>query len=119
MTNKVPSLGELRESLASLTTACQDTASDKVRDHHHYDNVHVLEIPRASLCLQWLVRLANSRWLSHLKEVLNTACLAAQCLERVGASVLLTEATGTDLSLAVSSLAQVILNPDTRCTAAD
>ena len=66
-------------------------------------------------CLQWLVRLANSRWLSHLKEVLNTACLAAQCLERVGASVLLTETTGTDLSLAVSSLAQVILNPDTRC----
>ena len=31
MTNKVPSLGELRESLASLTAACQDTASDKVR----------------------------------------------------------------------------------------
>ena len=53
--------------------------------------------------------------MSHLKEVLNTACLAAQCLERVGASVLLTEATGTDLSLAVSSLAQIILNPDTRC----
>lgn len=45
MTNKVPSLGELRESLASLTAACQDTASDKVRDHHHYNNVHVLEIP--------------------------------------------------------------------------
>ena len=65
--------------------------------------------------MQWLVRLANSRWLSHLKEVLNTACLAAQCLERVGASVLLTETTGTDLSLAVSSLAQIILNPDTRC----
>ena len=35
MTNKVPSLGELRESLASLTAACQDTASDKVRDHHY------------------------------------------------------------------------------------
>ena len=45
VTNKVPSLGELRESLASLTAACQDTASDKVRDHHHYNNVHVLEIP--------------------------------------------------------------------------
>ena len=44
MTNKVPSLGELRESLASLTAACQDTASDKVRDHH-YNNVHDLEIP--------------------------------------------------------------------------
>ena len=48
MTNKVPSLGELRESLASLTAACQDTASDKVRITIIIIImfiVHVLEIP--------------------------------------------------------------------------
>ena len=61
-----------------------------------------------------MTRLANSRWLSHVRDVLNTACLAAQCLEKVEAPVLLTELTGCDMTLAVSSLAQIILNPDTR-----
>ena len=59
-------------------------------------------------------RLANSKWLSHIKEVLNTSCLAAQCLEKVGAPVLLTEASGVDISLLVTSLSQIILKPDTR-----
>ena len=89
--NKMPRLSELRESLAQLSSACLDVASDK-----------------------WMSRLSSSRWLSHIKDVLNTACLAAQCLERVEAGVLLTEMSGVDLSLAVSSLAQIILNPDTR-----
>ena len=61
-----------------------------------------------------MTRLASSKWLSHIKEVLNTSCLAAQCLEKVAAPVLLTEASGMDMSLLVTSLAQIILNPDTR-----
>ena len=52
--------------------------------------------------------------MTHVRDVLNTACLAAQCLQREEAAVLLTDNTGTDLSLVISSLAQIILNPDTR-----
>ena len=63
---------------------------------------------------KWMMRLANSKWLSHVKDVLNSACLAAQCLERSEAGVMITELSGSDLSCAVSSLAQIILNPDTR-----
>ena len=64
--------------------------------------------------MKWMNRLANSHWLSHIRDVLNTACLASQCLEKVEASVMLTEMNGGDLSLVVTSLAQIILNPDTR-----
>ena len=33
----------------------------------------------------------NSRWLSHVKEALNAACLAAQCLEKEDAPVMVVE----------------------------
>ena len=49
-----------------------------------------------------------------MRDVLNISCLAAQCLEREKAAVLITENTGTDLSLVISSLAQILLKPDTR-----
>lgn len=88
---KLPGLAELRDSVESVSSACNDTGSDK-----------------------WLSRLATTKWLSHVKDVLNTACLAAQCLEKESAPVLLVEQMGFDLSLVVGSLAQIILNPDTR-----
>ena len=88
---KVPSLTDLKESLAGVSSACNDPYSDK-----------------------WLSRLANTKWLSYVKEVLNTACVAAQCLEQDQVPVLLVEDGGSDLSLVVSSLTQIILNPDTR-----
>ena len=34
---------------------------------------------------------SNSRWLSHVKEALNAACLAAQCLEKEDAPVMVVE----------------------------
>ena len=88
---KLPGLAELRDSLAAVSSTCNDTVSDK-----------------------WLSRLATTKWLSHVKDVLNTACLAAQCLEKDSVPVMLVEQSGCDLSLVVSSLAQIILNPDTR-----
>lgn len=88
---RLPSLQELRDSLQGLATACADVSSDK-----------------------WLSRLGSSRWLTHVRDVLNAACLTAQCLVKEKAAVLLTENTGTDLSLVISSLAQIIINPDTR-----
>ena len=65
---KLPGLQELRDSLMGLTVACNDVNSDK-----------------------WLSRLANTRWLSHVKEALNAACLAAQCLEKEDAPVMVVE----------------------------
>lgn len=87
----LPALSDLRDSMTSLGSACLEVNNDK-----------------------WMGRLAGSRWLTHVKDVLNCACLVAQCMERSEAPVLLTELTGRDLSCAVSSLAQIILNPDTR-----
>jgi len=89
---KVPSLAELRDSLTGVSSVCNDMVnSDK-----------------------WLSKLATTKWLSYVKDILNTACLAAQCLEKDSVPVMVVENTGCDLSLVVSSLAQIILNPDTR-----
>ena len=49
-----------------------------------------------------------------MKEALNTACLVAQLLEREGSPVLVVEAEARDLSILVTSLALIILDPDTR-----
>lgn len=31
---------------------------------------------------RWLSKLEASNWLTHVKETLTTACLAAQCIDR-------------------------------------
>nr|XP_033813214.1 myotubularin-related protein 9-like isoform X2 [Geotrypetes seraphini] len=63
---------------------------------------------------RWLSKLEASKWLSHVKDSLSTACLAAQCLEREEAYVLVHGSEGTDTTLIVTALAQVILDPDCR-----
>ncbi|XP_059724653.1 myotubularin-related protein 9-like isoform X3 [Haemorhous mexicanus] len=63
---------------------------------------------------RWLGRLDSSRWLSHVKAALSTACLAAQCLDREGCTVLVHGAEGTDSTLLVTALAQLILDPACR-----
>jgi len=88
---RLPGLQELKDSLTGLTIACNDVNSDK-----------------------WLSRLANTRWLSHVKEALNAACLAAQCLEKEDAPVMVVEQEGRDMALLVTSLALIILDPDAR-----
>uniref|UniRef100_A0A8C5MCW4 Myotubularin-related protein 9 n=1 Tax=Leptobrachium leishanense TaxID=445787 RepID=A0A8C5MCW4_9ANUR len=62
---------------------------------------------------RWLSKLEASNWLTHIKEILTTACLAAQCIDREGASVLVHGSEGMDSTLQVTSLAQIILDP--RC----
>uniref|UniRef100_A0A8D0C0K7 Myotubularin phosphatase domain-containing protein n=1 Tax=Salvator merianae TaxID=96440 RepID=A0A8D0C0K7_SALMN len=86
----------LQESFIKLVEACNDPS-------HNMD--------------RWLSRLEASRWLSHVKEGLSAACLAAQCMEREEACVLVHGAEGTDTTLLVTSLAQVILDPDCRTLA--
>jgi len=51
----------LQESFIKLVEACNDTSINMDR---------------------WLSRLESSRWLSHVKAALSTACLAAQCMDR-------------------------------------
>ncbi|XP_026965101.1 myotubularin-related protein 9 isoform X3 [Sagmatias obliquidens] len=66
---------------------------------------------------RWLSRLDGCRWLSHVKEALSTACLAAQGMEWEGACILVHGAEGTDSTLLVTSLAQLILDPLSRTMA--
>ncbi|XP_046393459.1 myotubularin-related protein 9 [Ischnura elegans] len=83
----------LLECLGKLVEACNDTATSMDR---------------------WLSRLESSNWMTHIKDALNCACLVAQCLDKEGASVLVHGSEGLDATLLVTSLAQVILNPDCR-----
>ncbi|KDR15085.1 Myotubularin-related protein 9 [Zootermopsis nevadensis] len=83
----------LLDSLAKLIEACNDTTVSMEK---------------------WLSRLESSNWMSHIKDTLNCACLVAQCLDQEGASVLVHGSEGLDATLLVTSLAQIILNPDCR-----
>lgn len=83
----------LLDSLQKLVDACNDTQASMER---------------------WLSKVESSGWLNQVKEVLTTACLAAQCMNEEAASVLVHGADGVDSTLQVTSLTQVILDPDTR-----
>uniref|UniRef100_A0A8C3LAD0 Myotubularin phosphatase domain-containing protein n=1 Tax=Chrysolophus pictus TaxID=9089 RepID=A0A8C3LAD0_CHRPC len=83
----------LQESFIKLVEACNDASLGMDR---------------------WLGRLGGCRWLSHVKAALSTACLAAQCLDREESCVLVHGAEGTDTTLLVTALAQVILDPGCR-----
>ncbi len=63
---------------------------------------------------KWLSKLESCNWLTHVKDVLTCACVAAQCIDKEGASVLVHGGEGTDSTLQVTSLAQLILDPDCR-----
>ncbi|XP_026481197.1 myotubularin-related protein 9-like [Ctenocephalides felis] len=83
----------LLESLTKLVEACNDTgcSSDK-----------------------WISRLESSGWLGHVLSTLSVSCLVAQCLELEGCPVLVHGTKGMDSTLLVTSLTQIILNPDCR-----
>ncbi|XP_039502869.1 myotubularin-related protein 9-like isoform X1 [Pimephales promelas] len=83
----------LQESLIKLVEACSDPS-------HSVD--------------RWLSKLENSKWLSHVHSALSTAGLVVECVERDGHSVLVHGSEGTDSTLLVSSLAQLILDPASR-----
>ncbi|XP_061453957.1 myotubularin-related protein 9-like isoform X2 [Rhineura floridana] len=86
----------LQESFIKLVEACNDLSPNMDR---------------------WLSKLEASKWLSHVKEALSTACLAAQGMEREEACILVHGAEGTDTTLLVTALAQVILDPNCRTLA--
>ncbi|XP_030372509.1 myotubularin-related protein 9 [Scaptodrosophila lebanonensis] len=63
---------------------------------------------------KWLSRLENSGWLNLVLNSLNASCVVAQCLDQEGSPVLVHGAKGLDSTLIVTSLVQIILNPDCR-----
>lgn len=63
---------------------------------------------------KWLTRLENSNWLTLVLNSLNTSCVVAQCLDQDGSPVLVHGGKGLDSTLIVTSLVQIILNPDCR-----
>ncbi|XP_017000052.2 myotubularin-related protein 9 [Drosophila takahashii] len=63
---------------------------------------------------KWLSRLESSGWLSLVLNSLNASCVVAQCLDQEGSPVLVHGAKGLDSTLIVTSLVQIILNPDCR-----
>lgn len=63
---------------------------------------------------KWLSRLDGSGWLTLVLNSLNAACVVAQCLDQEGSPVLVHGGKGLDTPLLVSSLVQIILNPDCR-----
>ncbi|XP_030642516.1 myotubularin-related protein 9 isoform X1 [Chanos chanos] len=83
----------LQESLIKLVEACGDQS-------HSMD--------------RWLSKLENSKWLSHVHCTLSTAGLVAECVERDGHSVLVHGSDGTDTTLLVTTLAQLIVDPQSR-----
>ncbi|CAD7081950.1 unnamed protein product [Hermetia illucens] len=89
----VSSPSSILDSFSKLMEACNDTncSTDK-----------------------WLSRLDNSGWLSLVLNSLNAACVVAQCLDQEGSPVLIHGAKGLDSTLIVTSLVQIILNPDCR-----
>lgn len=64
----------------------------------------------------WLSKLEASSWLDYVQSVLSTACFIAQCLDTQGTTVLVHGDAGTDATLQVTSLAQVLLDPHCRTT---
>lgn len=63
---------------------------------------------------KWLNRLESAGWLSLVLNSLNTSCIVAQCLAQDNAPVLVNGGKGLDSTLIVTSLVQIILNPDCR-----
>ncbi|XP_074656633.1 myotubularin-related protein 9-like [Tubulanus polymorphus] len=82
-----------QESLIKLLEACSDTNSGMDK---------------------WLSKLESCGWLNHVKDILTCACVVSQCIDKESASVLVHGSEGTDTTLQVTSLAQVILDPDCR-----
>ncbi|XP_064597583.1 myotubularin-related protein 9-like [Liolophura sinensis] len=63
---------------------------------------------------KWLSKLESSNWLSHIKDILYCSCVVAQCVDKEGASVLVHGSEGTDSTLQITSLSQLILDHDCR-----
>lgn len=89
----ISTVSNILESFAKLIDACNDTSVSPDK---------------------FLARVDSSNWLGLVLSALNVACIVAQCLHQDGCPVLLVGGMGMDTTLIVTSLVQIILNPDCR-----
>ncbi|XP_055541476.1 myotubularin-related protein 9 isoform X2 [Wyeomyia smithii] len=87
------SVSALLDSFVKLMEACNDVTASTDR---------------------WLTRLENSSWLSFVLNAINVSCVVAQCLALETVPVAVHGGKGLDTPLIVTSVAQIILNPDCR-----
>ncbi|EDS41651.1 myotubularin [Culex quinquefasciatus] len=87
------SVGALLDSFSKLMDACNDVGTSSDR---------------------WLGRLEGCGWLSYVLNAMNVSCVVAQCLALEGVPVVVHGGKGMDTPLIVTSVAQIILNPDCR-----
>lgn len=87
------SVGALLDSFSKLMDACNDVGTSSDR---------------------WLARLESCSWLSYVLNAMNVSCVVAQCLALEGVPVVVHGGKGMDTPLIVTSVAQIILNPDCR-----
>lgn len=66
--------------------------------------------PKLSMT-SWLSKLESSSWLDYVQSILSTACHVAKCLDKNGTTVLVHGDAGTDATLQVTSLVQILLDP--------
>ncbi|XP_058823596.1 myotubularin-related protein 9 [Topomyia yanbarensis] len=90
---QLASISALLDSFVKLVEACNDVGSSTDR---------------------WLARLESSGWLSHVLNAINVSCVVAQCLALEAVPVVVHGGKGLDTPLIVTSVAQIILNPDCR-----
>lgn len=91
--NHLSSASNILECFSKMIEACNDTSVSVDK---------------------FLARMDNSNWLGLVLGALNVACLVAQCLHQDGCPVLVHGGKGLDTTLIVTSLVQIILNPDCR-----
>ncbi|KAH7701803.1 MTM-9 protein, partial [Aphelenchoides avenae] len=104
----VPRIKELHDSLAKLIEGISSLRS-----------CHEPSFPACSESSvdKWLSRLASSGWLQYVADTLTGAATVAQCVHCEGSGevpVVVHGAEGTDSTLVVTSIAQLLLDPDAR-----
>lgn len=65
-------------------------------------------------CDKWISKLDSCGWPESVRNALHTACIVAQHIHQKAEPVLIHGTKGEDATLLVSSLVQIILNPDCR-----
>ncbi|XP_067945083.1 myotubularin-related protein 9-like [Watersipora subatra] len=83
----------VQESFSALIEACRDTTLSTEK---------------------FLSKLNSSHWLDYVRDVLICSCVVATYIHREACTVLIEGFDGTDRTLQVTSLSQVILEPDCR-----
>ena len=63
---------------------------------------------------KWTSKLEASGWLNHVRQAINVSCCIADEIYNKNSCVLVHGYEGHDNTLIVTSLAQIILNPDCR-----